>query len=397
MKTGLVPTTIFLRDTVRRVLFYLLALFPPYRPLRGITIVAFMSDGASLSKVMRDFARSLEDVGIPFQVWDLCRHTNVPSEELKGIITPWWKFRPRKYSHVIEMFESPFPDFRNQSRSTVLFWEFESGFPEVTPHALKHPSVIGMSDFNVGYFGKVMPKGTKVRKILYPFRMEHDIARSDAVRHKYGIGENDFIVFFNFDFSSGMARKNPEGAMTAFALAFAEKEEVKLVFKTMHAGRHGDAVKSLQAKAVKLGIENQFVMIHDYLSQRDLYALVNACDCYLSLHRGEGFGLGIAEAMSLAKPVVVSDYSATTEFCRPDHSFPIPCELVEVPSDERKGVLAHVSKWAEPDVKAAVRALRALYESPGLRRNIGAKARTFMLDYFSPRNFRRSIEEFLDG
>ena len=139
-------------------------------------------------------------------------------------------------------------------------------------------------------------------------------------------------------------------------------------------------------------------MIDNYIPQHDIYGLTEACDVYLSLHRGEGFGLGIAEAMSLAKPVVVTDYSSTTEFCNISNSIPVPCTIVKVPDDMHDHPCYHaVKEWAEPNIDAAAKSLVKLYESQDLRRSIGAAAQTFMRDHFSLANFKRSIEEFLSN
>lgn len=394
--TKLILLCISLRDFIRKSIFYATSVFPPYKPKRGITIVAHLTDGASLSKVMRDLAHTLKDSNIPFQTWDLCRHPNVPRSDVAGILTPKWKFRARKYDHVIEMFRSPFPKLKNITTSSILFWEFDSGFPELSPDVLNHPSVIGMSDFNANYFRKIMPASTSVVKVLYPFRrISGKLPESTVVRRKYGIDAKDFAVFFNFDLSSGIERKNPHGAMLAFAKAFHAHADTKLIFKVLHARQHPNAVAELKQLSLKLGIEKNFIIIAEYLPIAELYGLTSACDCYLSLHRGEGFGLGIAEAMSLGKPVIVTNYSASTEFCNPTNSIPIGYTLKTVPPDSRKGFLQFVDQWADPDIDAAAQALQSLYQSPELRNRLGSAAQAFIADHFSPDNFRKSVDAFL--
>ena len=134
-------------------------------------------------------------------------------------------------------------------------------------------------------------------------------------------------------------------------------------------------------------------MITEYLTERDLYSLTNACDVYVSLHRAEGFGLGIAEAMSLGKAVIATDYSATTEFCRPGTALLVPFKMV---SNDEQGFAGRIGdSWAEPDVDAAARALRCLYDNPQLRNDLGNRAKAFICDYFSIENVRRSVESFL--
>ena len=137
-------------------------------------------------------------------------------------------------------------------------------------------------------------------------------------------------------------------------------------------------------------------MIDDYIPQHDIYGLTNACDVYLSLHRGEGFGLGIVEAMSLGKAVVATDYSSTTEFCHPHTSIPVPYTIVQVPDGMHDHPCYHaVKEWAEPDINAAAEALRKLHEDATFRKTIGTEAKYFVENYFSRENFKKSIEGFL--
>ena len=256
-----------------------------------------------------------------------------------------------------------------------------------------------MSDFNAAHFRSVLPPQTTVTKLLYPFHTQSDdLEDSRAIRARYGIGLEDFVVFFNFDFGSSYYRKNPEGSMRAFAKAFADVPNTRLVFKTMNARNHPVLLAQAEALANELGIANRITMIHIYIPERDLLGLTNSCDVYLSLHRGEGFGLTLAEAMAMGKPVVCTDWSSTTEFCKPGCTLPIPYRIVPVPVNQvDHPCYAHVKEWAEPDIDAAANALRMLLDNVELRHEIGENARASISQQFSIGNFRRSIESFLDS
>lgn len=369
-------------------------------PLRGVTIMANFHSNLSLSKVMRDLAFSLRDAEIPFQAFDYGSPDEVFATDVDPVLTPRKEFRIRKFDHVIDMFSSPLPDELGLKRSHVVFWEFESGLLEAYPELNSPCTVIGMSEYTVATFRKLLPAKTPVRKLLYPFRFEAigDLEPVDVIRRRYGIGKDDFVVFFNFYYGSSFFRKNPDGAMRAFAKAFPDTRNTRLVFKTTRAKEHRKEEKSLLRLAAELGVVDRFTTVDDFIPQRDLYGLTNACDVYLSLHRGEGFGLGIAEAMSLGKPVIVTNYSSTTEFCMEDNAIPIPYKMVDV----HPGQLDHpcylaVKACAEPDVDAAADALRRCYENPVFRDALGRKAKGFIEDHFSIENFKKSFEKFLDS
>ncbi len=370
-----------------------------FTPEYGITIVAPMRGKSSLSKVMRDFAFSLREANVPFQVFDLSRRSEIPEADVISILTPRSDFVANKYSVAIDMVSSPFPRLSNVRRAHIAFWEFESGFVEIYPELLTDEEVVGMSDFNARYFRRALPNSTPVGKILYPFQLPTcELEDPIVVRRRIGIPADAFAVFFNFDFGSSASRKNPNGVVRAFSMAFANDSKSFLVLKTIHSAEFPAAVAQIESLSRELGVSDRLIMVNEYLPVDGLYSLVNACDVYVSLHRGEGFGLGIAEAMSLGKPVVVTDYSATTEFCTSTNSFPIPYKLVPIQQELADHMyLAHVERWADADVSAAAEALVKCRKSPELCSKIGHEAQLTMHEMFSNRNFRQSVDSFIKG
>lgn len=346
---------------------------------------------------MRDLACSLRACGIPFQTFDLARDGLVAPQDVEGLLTPREAFRIRRFSHVIDG-TGTFPDLPGLRKSRLAFWEFETGLLEGWPGLRNEREVTAMSDFDVRVFRNELPQGTIVRKLLYPFQAvdAESIPDASSVRSRHGLPPDGFAVFFNFDFSSSVFRKNPNGAIRAFAAAFRDTKDAFLVFKTTRAEAFPAKRDGLAALARSLGVGDRFFLLDGFLPQQDVYALTNACDVYLSLHRGEGFGLGVAEAMSLGKPVVVSDCSSTTEFCVEGAAFRVPCTVRDVAPDEIDHVSYHgVRTCFEPDVNWAAEALRRLYDNPVARRELGEAARREIAGRFSPAAFKASAEAFL--
>ena len=377
----------YLKGTVRSV-----------EPERGITLISCFDYPGSLSKVMRDFALLLKQAQIPYQTLNIPCKNPIPYEEIESFITPKEEFCINKYTHIITMRDFlAVPDARCRVHG-IEFWEFESGFLSGCPEVHRAESVLAMSDFNLEVFRKSLPKNVCVSKVLYPFQFVHgELAPRGLTREKYNIGKDDFVVFFNFDYASSYYRKNPEGLLRAFAKALGGEANAKIVLKTMRAKKRKEMSERLRSLSQELGLSTQLITVDDFILQEDLVNLTGACDVYASLHRGEGFGLGIAEAMSLGKAVVVTDYSSTTEFCNKNNALLVPYEIVDV-KDWQVDVDAYksVEQWAEPDIDAAAAALRKLYDDKELREKIGLQAQKFIKDYFSVENFRESIEKFLD-
>ncbi len=363
------------------------------KPQRGITVIAPISMGYSNSKTVRDFLYALKEAGIPFQSFDINTRHDVITSDYADILTPPNEFNVRKYDHVVEMWRSPLPDGIVPSRARIAFWEGEYGLLEAFPYLKGPDPVIAMSDFNERDFRNELPSSTPVFKILYPLqRVSTDMDDSTTVRGRYGLGEDDFVVFYNFDLGS-FHRKNPFSAMRAFAKALGKEPSAKLVFKLNLAKSFPDRIVWLRDEARRLGIENQLVLVTGYIPRKDVYGLTNACDVYLSLHRAEGFGIGVAEAMQLGKPVIVTDYSSTTEFCNTENSLPIPYRLIPIQKGE---YFESMRTWADANVDTAAEALRKCHDDPTFRTQLGLKGKAFVDEHFSTANFQKSVEAFLD-
>ena len=118
---------------------------------------------------MRDLAASLRDVGIPYQTWSTTLRSKAARDECDGVLTPRWRFRARKYSHLIEMGDSHFPgEELGLVCFAVDFWEFETGLVQAHPYVLRKLNIIGMSDFNVKVFRQSLPADIRVSNFSIP-------------------------------------------------------------------------------------------------------------------------------------------------------------------------------------------------------------------------------------
>src|SRR6185436_19793281 len=100
-------------------------------------------------------------------------------------------------------------------------------------------------------------------------------------------------------------------------------------------------------------------VVDRYLARADVLGLIQSCDAYVSLHRSEGFGFTLAEAMWLGKPAVATLYSGNTDFMTPWNSYAVPYRMVEIPA--ARGPYRVGAQWADPDLEAAAAALRLVF------------------------------------
>jgi GT2 family glycosyltransferase/glycosyltransferase involved in cell wall biosynthesis len=210
------------------------------------------------------------------------------------------------------------------------------------------------SDFEMESIGAVSP--VPLTKIRLPIEaVWHD---PEQGRDVFGIPRDRFVFMVAFDVGSTSARKNPRMVVQAFREAFAGRENVFLVIK-FHSTAVEPAITRQLTQALR-GADNVLV-ISDLLTETDMGLLRAACDCFVSAHRSEGFGLNIAEFMALGKPVIATAYSGNLEFFDETVGYPIAHTLTEVKA--QAGPYMPFSVWAEPDHDSLVAQFRAVYEN----------------------------------
>lgn len=208
-----------------------------------------------------------------------------------------------------------------------------------------------------------------------------------AQRSRWGIPEEAVVFFYAFNANSSFIRKHPFGFLDAFERAFGRHHpKAVCVLKITHDGNRALRDALVQRVQALGGI-----LIEEAMSRQDLFNLIASCDVIVSPHRAEGFGMLLAEAMALGKPVIATGYSGNLSFMNSDNSLLIPYELrplkaedyrlsdgSQLPQDYPLGSL-----WAEPDLSAIAQAMRQLFEDAELRQRLGERARQHITQHFS--------------
>jgi glycosyltransferase involved in cell wall biosynthesis len=268
----------------------------------------------------------------------------------------------------------------------VWFWEVED-FPELFHGAFNYVDEIWVaSEFMRKTLLRVSPKP------VFKFHLPILAPKIDGSASRADLGLPDrFLFLFVFDLLSVLERKNPLGLIAAFIRAFAPDEGPVLVIKTINGDK-----RILEMEKMKYAARNRpdIILADGYLSESEKSTLLAQADCYVSLHRSEGYGLSIAEAMALGKPVVATAYSGNLEFMTPENSFLCPARRCEV--GEGREPYPADSHWSEPDLVAAAKLLREVYTHPDEARARGRRAAEDMRALHSPEMAGRVLRARLE-
>jgi hypothetical protein len=214
---------------------------------------------------------------------------------------------------------------------------------------------------------------------------------ADAGRTQLGLPDG-YLFGFVFDYASVTARKNPLGLVEAFARAFppAGGGDAALVLKTLGGERHEREHAEVLAAAAA---HPRVTVIDRHLPTPEKNALVRELDCYVSLHRAEGFGLTIAEAMALGTPVIATDYGGTRDLLTPFNSLLVDHRPVAI-GPGHDPYPAH-GEWAEPDLDHAAALMRAAHADPEAARARARRARADLLARHAPAVAGRAMADRL--
>jgi len=374
------------------------ALVPKLRKLRapaGVNLVGWFRGELGLGESVRCMAKACDAVGLPAALIELklnCLNANADTTYAARLqaANPY----PVNIFHLDPPVAQDIdhhhgPAFR-ANHYNIAYWAWElPEFPDgwVSKHSY-FDEIWCPSEFARAAIAAKLPKPV----LTMPHAISFRVPQGDC-RPKFGLPDHTFLFLFVYDLNSTQERKNPRAAIAAYRKAFPTGGPVGLVIKTHNADRNSAAFAELQAELA--GLSNTH-LICETLPRTAVYELQHACDCFVSLHRAEGFGLSVAEAMFLGKPVVATDWSATAEFVNAANGCPVNCRLVTL--DRSHGPYLQGQTWADPDIDHAADWMQRLVEDSALRERLGVQAAADIRQRFSPeaigRRYQRRLESF---
>jgi glycosyltransferase involved in cell wall biosynthesis len=256
-------------------------------------------------------------------------------------------------------------------RYTVGVWCWEaSRFPDSFRPAFDLVDEIWVAS---DYVAGIVTDATD--KPVHVFPMPVEVSPAPALtRAELGLPEDRFVFLLAFDFFSTVERKNPLAVIEAFERAFQPGAGPLLYIKTINGNKQADELKRLEHAAAE---RPDIRIVDEYVSGEQMRALVASCDCYVSLHRSEGFGLPLAEAMAYGKPVIATGYSGNLMFMDEADGYLVGFGLTPVPPGSANYPAGAL--WADPDVDEAAAAMRRVVDHPDEGAERGRRGREMIL------------------
>jgi glycosyltransferase involved in cell wall biosynthesis len=361
--------------------------------LWGINVAGHVSGGLGIGEAVRANIISMQSAGIPFVINNL----DIPGESYPDYTYVDFFSEDNPYPiNLIQLNADQVESFVNyagskyfQNHYNIGFWYWEMlNFPKEWLSAFDIFDEIWVgSSYGAEAISALSPIPViKINPSL-------SLPRPSTSREELELPKDKFIFLFIFDFTSIFERKNPLATIEAFKKAFNSNnnEDVLLIIKFKNA-EHFPTQRDKLLSAI--GSEPSIKVIDSFLTKDALYGLIYSCDCYVSLHRSEGFGLTMAEAMFYGKPVIATGYSSNLEFMNVGNSFLVKYNLIKLTEDfgpYKKGNI-----WADPDVDHAAQLMRYVFENYEQALQVATRGAYEVKSLLSPRSMGNKIKNRLE-
>ena len=353
----------------------------------GINILGHISGEYGLGEAVRSNIRAMESAGISFV--------------LKDMKVDWHRNLDKTYTNFSE--DNPYPiNFIHlnpeevkevdpeylQGKYNIGFWAWETPiFPPDRQWAFEPFDEIWTPS---NYSGDGIAMASPVPVIRIPHSMS--LPQPSLTREDLDLPEDRFIFLFMFDLHGGFERKNPLATIKAFRKAFGkDNEDVLLILKFSNSKYHSERLEQIKSF---VGDDSSIFFLDLHLMRDEIDALIYNSDCYVSLHRSEGFGLTIAESMYYGKPVIATAYSSNIEFMNVGNSYLVPYNLIEL--EEDTGVFQKGNNWADPDVDYAANLMQEVVSNPQEAKQVGNRAAKEIKSLLSPVTLGERIRSRLE-
>ena len=346
----------------------------------GLVLIGHPFATTGVGQLIRSTIASLRAAGVPFQVLDCHGYfPKDPSLDLELVDRPgtWINLFHINGDEVEAILAKLGPPPAGSFNVVFPAWELPVYPAHWARQLERFDEVWGFSEFVVASLRAAVHRNV----FLAPLSVAPEIRRYRS-RSEWGISGSATVFFFSFDCSSFPERKNPWAVLAAFRRLRQIRPwaDVQLVLKVSGGDRDPQALARLRKEMDSLA---PYAMLIDRsLDAEEMKSLLMGCDAYVSLHRSEGFGFCLAEAMYFGKPVIATAYSGNLDFMTPETACLVDYRLVPVKPGEYP--CGEGQSWAEPSIEQAAEQMARLVDDPAEGRRLGARASAWIRRKCSP-------------
>ena len=360
---------------------------------RGINVVGLLKAQFGLGQASRLICKAIEKSKFDFAAID----TNIGPGKKYGDTT-FDSILTKEFPYNINILHcQPHTNFeimisqigiKNlEQRYNIAFWLWElDKIPEEWKNSFKYVNEIWTCS---SFVADAFKKETDLPIHVIPYAIEPK-KNEKLKRVDFHIPEDKFCFLTMFDSGSSSMRKNPMDVIDAFVKAFPNNDKVCLVVKISNSIEEDLILLKNKLKNVK-----HYVFIDEVLPQADVYSLISLCDVFVSLHRSEGFGLPLAEAMALKTVCIATNYSGNTDFMNEENACLVDYKLVPV-NLKNHVVYKEGNVWAQPNVEQASFFMQKLYKDKKLYNKLQKNAQAFIKKELSFDGCIQKIENRID-
>ena len=373
-----------------------------------LTVIGDLTATTGLMEFCRSLPNVLDEAGFRLDHWFSPCHGAAHSDarDVRGLS----RRLPRRREAEVELWLPNINEFLHipeetlrppgPRRKVIAVWAWE--LPVLQPEFARQVHRVDEIWVNSPFVGRTMQRYTSAPVVVIPAPIRVDVP-SGMTRAYFGLNDADTIYFFDFDGNSTAARKNPFALIEAFRRAFADRTTrsepegaPRLVIKgtNFHMEAHRNLAVDLREHLATV----DGVFLEAELTRGEMNALLACCDVYATMHRSEGLGLGMLEAMYLGKPVISPAYPQKWLFPLAEVGCAVRSPLRPIRESDHSYfpdaavIYSTENHWTEPDVADAARWIRLLYDDPALRRRLGRQAARLMRQYYSPAETLAAME-----
>jgi len=368
----------------------------------AVNVIGYLGETLGLAEAARLYIKALSAVDIPVATTAItadlpieddqqaiARYGSSVWNDLISPVAPAFNLACLNGDHLHHLIRTQGESIL-RGRPTIGQWGWETDvLPPSWTGAFRYVDEVWVySTFMAENLGRLLPVPVVVVPPAIvmpdPSSLEMEIAR-----------DGRFTFLSMLDMFSTLERKNPLGLIDAFRQAFSPNEGPRLLIKTINARFREEAADELRFRARG---RSDIEFVDSYLEPGEKAALLARADCYVSLHRSEGFGLPLAESMAVGTPVIATGYSGNTDFTTPFNSYLV--DWIQTRVGPGSTVYPADGRWAEPDIEHAAAQMRAVWEHPEQAAERAARARVDIRRLYAPtvvgEMARTRLERLLD-